>query len=44
MCKALNTEFELSQWTDLKVEALAFNPRARRVVVADSNHAVESSG
>jgi hypothetical protein len=44
MCKALNTEFELRRWTDLKVEALALNPRAKRVVVADSSHAVESGG
>jgi hypothetical protein len=45
MCKTLNfTDFELAQWTDLRVEALAFNPRPRRVVAADSNHVVESGG
>jgi hypothetical protein len=45
MCKTLNfTEFELRQWTDLRVEALAFNPWARRVVATNSNHAVESGG
>jgi hypothetical protein len=39
-----NTEFELRQCTNLRVEALAFDPQARRALAADSNHAVEFGG
>jgi hypothetical protein len=33
---------ELRQWTDLIVEELSFDPRARRAVAAEYNQAVES--